>query len=277
MAKRLTKAEKQELNKQGLKYCPKCETVKSLDEFGKHSSNWDGKQTQCKCCKAKVAVQYYEVNKEQIKVVQAKYNATPAGKASQAKYNASPAGKAVRAEYNASPKGKASKAKAGAKNRATPAGKASQAKYQTSPKGKAAIKKKDAKRRALELNAPSDDWTHKELFDSADWKCFFCGCDVVEPNRAEVGYQPIEAHAEHFVALSKGGTNMRANMVCSCGKCNISKGTKSGFEVLDGQVKKIQAFLAQNSYEYFLANNHYLYVLEGLTEAQLIADFAQAA
>ena len=67
------KAKAVELNKQGLKHCPKCDTTKPLDKFGKRSTAWDGKYAYCKCCKANA---------------DAKYQATPAGKATQAKVKA---------------------------------------------------------------------------------------------------------------------------------------------------------------------------------------------
>ena len=90
------------LNAKGFKHCRACGETKTLDGFSKQSKAWDGKRTQCNCCRAKAAVQYYEVNKKQIIERQAEYRATPAGKASQAKYEASPKGKAAKAKYQPS-------------------------------------------------------------------------------------------------------------------------------------------------------------------------------
>ena len=53
---RLTKAEqleREKLLKQGLKRCPKCEIVKSVDEFSKWKGTKDGLQTYCKSCSSK--------------------------------------------------------------------------------------------------------------------------------------------------------------------------------------------------------------------------------
>lgn len=43
---------KEQLKKENKKYCPKCDTVKSLDEFGNVKRNKDGKGGLCKICKA---------------------------------------------------------------------------------------------------------------------------------------------------------------------------------------------------------------------------------
>ena len=40
---------------EGSKYCPSCETIKPLDQFGSNKSQHDGKQSRCKpCCVASV-------------------------------------------------------------------------------------------------------------------------------------------------------------------------------------------------------------------------------
>ena len=44
---------KEQLKKENKKYCPKCDTVKSLDKFSNIKSNKDGKFGLCKICKAK--------------------------------------------------------------------------------------------------------------------------------------------------------------------------------------------------------------------------------
>ncbi len=88
------------------------------------------------------------------------------------------------------------------------------------------------RRRAILANTPSDNWQASEVFESANWQCFYCGIDVVQPNRVEVGYQPNEAQADHFIPLSNGGTNERKNIVCSCGQCNFSKNSKNPFDFI---------------------------------------------
>jgi 5-methylcytosine-specific restriction endonuclease McrA len=44
-------------------------------------------------------------------------------------------------------------------------------------------------------------------------------------------------HEDHFIPLSKGGTNYRCNIVLTCAKCNLSKGSKAPVEFLNWQMK----------------------------------------
>lgn len=44
---------KQQLKKSGNKYCPKCDTVKSMNDFGNVKKNKDGKSGLCRICKSK--------------------------------------------------------------------------------------------------------------------------------------------------------------------------------------------------------------------------------
>ena len=96
------------------------------------------------------------------------------------------------------------------------------------------------RRRARLANATSDDWKASEVFESVDWKCFYCGVDVVQPNRVELGYQKNEAQADHFTPLAKGGTNERKNIVCSCGRCNLSKNDKNPFEFIRDSINQLE-------------------------------------
>ncbi len=65
-----------------------------------------------------------------------------------------------------------------------------------------------------------DEFTFDEryhIYHKSDGKCVHCG------KKIEFGG---EATVEHFVPLSKGGTNRDINMVMSCKKCNDDKGNK---------------------------------------------------
>ena len=48
-------------------------------------------------------------------------------------------------------------------------------------------------------------------------KCFYCGCELNDSNRT----------IDHFIPLSRGGSNTRDNMVACCFGCNNKKGTKT--------------------------------------------------
>lgn len=45
--------------------------------------------------------------------------------------------------------------------------------------------------------------------------CWWCGCELNG-----------EYHLDHRIPLNKGGSNKPNNIVCSCAKCNLSKGAK---------------------------------------------------
>ncbi len=73
-----------------------------------------------------------------------------------------------------------------------------------------------AKRRATKLNADSDDWTRTELHEEAGGRCFYCNKEVTLR----------QMDADHYIPLSKGGSNLKSNMRCSCRSCNRKKHDK---------------------------------------------------
>ena len=48
-------------------------------------------------------------------------------------------------------------------------------------------------------------------------KCFYCGCELNDSNRT----------IDHFIPLSRGGANIRENVVPCCFGCNNKKGKKT--------------------------------------------------
>jgi 5-methylcytosine-specific restriction endonuclease McrA len=70
------------------------------------------------------------------------------------------------------------------------------------------------KRRARELAAPGSFTAAdiKEIFKAQGGRCAYC--------RKKLG---IDHHADHIIALSKGGTNDRSNIQLTCEKCNLYK------------------------------------------------------
>jgi 5-methylcytosine-specific restriction endonuclease McrA len=59
--------------------------------------------------------------------------------------------------------------------------------------------------------------------------CFYCGNPVGNER---------EAHIEHVIPLSNGGSNELSNIVIACGTCNRSKYTKDGFTFLSYLVER---------------------------------------
>ncbi len=73
-----------------------------------------------------------------------------------------------------------------------------------------------AKRRAAKLGAESDNWTRTELHEEAGGRCFYCDKEITLR----------QMDADHYIPLSKGGSNLKSNMRCSCASCNRKKHDK---------------------------------------------------
>jgi 5-methylcytosine-specific restriction endonuclease McrA len=69
--------EKNQLLDQGRKYCPNCDEVKSLVEFGAHAESSDGFQSLCTDCKRVVQADYYDRNREELNQKSRDYNSLP--------------------------------------------------------------------------------------------------------------------------------------------------------------------------------------------------------
>ena len=77
---------------------------------------------------------------------------------------------------------------------------------------------KTHRRRSLELGA-SGSFTHLDIDiirKNQRGKCWYCGTDLSKTGE----------HIDHRVPLSRGGSNWPENLVLTCPKCNLSKGSK---------------------------------------------------
>ena len=55
----------------------------------------------------------------------------------------------------------------------------------------------------------------QSIFESWEWKCAYCDKEL----------DSTSATIDHIVPKFKGGHNIKSNMICSCAKCNRSKGS----------------------------------------------------
>ena len=55
----------------------------------------------------------------------------------------------------------------------------------------------------------------QSIFESWEWKCAYCDKEL----------DTKSATIDHIIPKYKGGHNVKSNMVCSCSKCNRSKGS----------------------------------------------------
>ena len=76
---------------------------------------------------------------------------------------------------------------------------------------------KSAKRHARKKNAPGNFTVQdvREKYQSQRGECFYCHCVL------DGAY-----HVDHYIPLSKGGTNWPDNLVIACAKCNLTKGDR---------------------------------------------------
>ena len=87
--------------------------------------------------------------------------------------------------------------------------------YIKTDRGKVTVQRNKAKRRAKERNIIStltfQEW--EDVLIEFNHKCAYCN------NKTELV-------KEHIIPISKGGNNIRENVVPSCGICNSKKGNK---------------------------------------------------
>ena len=55
----------------------------------------------------------------------------------------------------------------------------------------------------------------QSIFESWEWKCAYCDKEL----------DTKSATIDHILPKYKGGHNVKSNMICSCSKCNRSKGS----------------------------------------------------
>lgn len=98
--------------------------------------------------------------------------------------------------------------------------------YRKTQKGQESYKNNKHKRRAISKNG---DVTTKQLLELKHNSklCYWCGCSL----------KNTKIHIDHYEPLSKGGLHTISNLVISCSKCNLSKGSKSPLEFANSKGK----------------------------------------
>ena len=85
----------------------------------------------------------------------------------------------------------------------------------------------------------------QSIFESWEWKCAYCGKDL----------DIDSATIDHILPKFKGGHNVKSNMLCSCSKCNRSKGSSlledwykpSNLDYTEERLGKIKHWIEDNS------------------------------
>lgn len=73
--------------------------------------------------------------------------------------------------------------------------------------------------------AAEGDWNSHDVYliiKSQSGKCYYCD--------NKVGHGGVPWHVDHFIPLSRGGTNYPENLVVACASCNLRKHNKMPWE-----------------------------------------------
>jgi len=91
--------------------------------------------------------------------------------------------------------------------------------YQKTEKGKATKQRAKYKRRTILKNVintlTSEEWL--DILKEYNYKCVYCGCDFDEDNLPT---------RDHIIPLSRGGHNIKENIIPACRSCNSKKHNK---------------------------------------------------
>lgn len=184
-----------------LKRCSKCHEWKPRDAFSRNRTLGDGLQRRCKACNAAYYVAnhervaaYREANRERLQQYYAEY------------YSAHHEEELKRSrKYDATHREARRKSTSGWQ-------KANPEKHRD----------KQQRRRARKSGASGTYTTAdiEAIRKAQGNRCYLCGKSL------KSGY-----HVDHFIPLSKGGTNDPGNLRLACPKCNLSKGSKHPAEL----------------------------------------------
>lgn len=234
-----------------LKRCSKCGQFKARDAFYKITRARDGLCYQCKECVSRQKRESYAKNPERtnernrlyyskhadaLNEQQRQHRLTPEGKAVREQYLTSNAERIAeqrrnhyianadrlreaRREYGKSPKGQEQARKYRTSH--VEQQRRHRKKYLQSPSGRAASLAYNHKRRARKLAAGGS-------FTPADIEAI----RIAQGNRCYLCHKKLaKYHIDHFIPLSKGGTNDAGNLRLACPRCNQEKYDKHPFEL----------------------------------------------
>lgn len=176
------------------KECTFCCEIKSYSEFTTHKAH-------CKTCERTRYLKWYENNKQRVVDYQRKY-----------KKDNPIATKKERQKYNKNNKEKI--ATIGKKWRENNRKKMATLKREWRIKNPTKDAEYNHKRRSLLKDLLTSEDINDILVKSK-LKCYWCGTCCREGH-----------HLDHYMPLSKGGKNIKDNIVVACPACNLSKGAK---------------------------------------------------
>lgn len=72
-------------------------------------------------------------------------------------------------------------------------------------------------------NQTNDGYTDREIFERDNWTCHLCGKQL---DPATDRRRPDGPTIDHVIPLSRGGTDVRANVKTACNRCNRQKAAR---------------------------------------------------
>ena len=174
------------------KKCTKCGEVKDFAEFTKNKKGKFGLQARCRACMNEISRAYHKANKDAIK----------ARKDLDRKENPEKYADIERRRHKKHKEKRRKKSKDW--TAANP------------EKARVHWRRRSQRKRASKYGCNSETWDRHVIHAEAGGRCLYCGIKI----------ELDEMHADHFIPLVKGGSNLRGNIVCSCASCNLSKHDK---------------------------------------------------
>lgn len=217
-----------------MKKCSKCGEDKPLDMFSKYKSSKDGLQSQCKGCVSQYNRDRYRKNKQDSEVKAPSYKACPVCEKvlPASAFHASIASKdrlswSCRECRNARARVRRNNDIENSRRRC----REGQRKAYSTEEGKVRLrnnayrwaKRNPEKAKAIQHNRRAesvgklDPEKWKNRLDYYGGKCVYCNTEN-------------DITIEHRIPISRGGTNLPANLVPACKSCNCKKGTKTETE-----------------------------------------------
>lgn len=180
--------------KDGMKTCSRCNVTKPVSEFRRHRGRPDGYDYICKQCKSEVDKRYYKRNREKI-ITRVKDN------------------------YWQNPEESRKKRRLWTQRNREHVRQWWKQWYSTHSVHRR--QKIRIRYMAVGSSTITDEQTWKMILETFSYRCAYCG------------KEGIPLTIDHWIPVTKGGTNDPWNLVPSCKSCNSSKGNRTPLEWLD--------------------------------------------
>lgn len=211
------------------KRCSKCGEVKPFESFNKAASSKDGLRSNCRDCQSVGRKAHYAKNSEQARATRLEYYYANA-EIEQAK------SRERSTAWHAANRDAANERRRNRRYENIASELESQKRYREANPEKVRngtnrwFSKNPHKRRQYSLARKARKMSAQGFFTAQEFQAKL----ELYKGRCHWCHKPIKGipHADHLIALVKGGSNAIENIVPSCAKCNLSKGPKLPWEFM---------------------------------------------